>query len=89
MSLSFKEKVFKIVKSIPKGKTMSYKQVAVKVGNEKAARAIGRILSQNFDPNIPCHRVICSDFSPGGYNRGQSTKIKLLLKEGVKNIKFK
>ncbi len=49
---------------------MSYKQVATLAGNEKAARAVARIMAANFDPTVPCHRVIRSDGTLGGYNRG-------------------
>ena len=66
----FSNKVKEIVKKIPKGKTLSYKEVAVLAGNPKSARAVARIMSANYDPEIPCHRVIRSDGSLGGYNRG-------------------
>lgn len=80
---SFKEKVLRTVKKIPQGKTLSYKQVAEKAGNPGAWRAVGCILSRNYNPDVPCHRVICSDGSVGGYNRGGPTqKKKLLKKEG-------
>jgi len=60
---------------------MNYKEVARQAGRSKAYRAIGNILNKNFDPEIPCHRVIRSDGKPGGYNRGAKTKIYLLKKE--------
>ncbi len=81
---SFKEKVLEVVKKIPKGKVLSYKEVAKKAGNEKAFRAVGSILNKNLDPNIPCHRVIRSDGKVGGYNRGIKLKLQLLKQEGVK-----
>lgn len=80
---SFKSKVFKIVKNIPKGKVLTYKEVAQKSGSPKAYRAVGNILNKNFDPQIPCHRVIRSDDKIGGYNRGTKTKKNLLKSEGV------
>jgi methylated-DNA-[protein]-cysteine S-methyltransferase len=64
------DKVRAVVRRIPKGQTMSYKQVATLSGNEKAARAVARIMAANFDPTVPCHRVIRSDGGLGGYNRG-------------------
>jgi methylated-DNA-[protein]-cysteine S-methyltransferase len=67
---SFTEQVRAVVRKVPKGKTMSYKQVATLAGNEKAARAVARIMAANYDPAIPCHRVIRSDGRLGGYNRG-------------------
>ncbi|HOK34662.1 MAG TPA: MGMT family protein [Candidatus Paceibacterota bacterium] len=80
---TFKEKVLVIVKAIPRGKTMTYKEVAEKAGNLRAYRAVGNILHQNYNPQIPCHRVIRSDGSIGGYNRGRKKKISLLKKEGA------
>ena len=80
---SFKEKVFAVVKKIPKGKTMTYGEVAKKAGNAKAPRAVGAILRTNFDPAIPCHRVIAKDGSMRGYNRGVENKRKILIKEGA------
>lgn len=80
--ISFSEKVYKIVARIPRGKTMSYKQVATKAGNSKAARAVGTLMSHNYDEKIPCHRVVRSDGKVGDYNRGgPSRKVELLLEE--------
>lgn len=80
---TFKEKVLKIVSKIPKGKTLSYKKVAELAGNPKAYRAVGNILHKNYNPRIPCHRVICSNGKIGGYNRGIKNKIEILKKEGL------
>ncbi len=80
---TFKDKVFALVKRIPKGRVMTYKQVAVKLGKPGASRAVGNILATNFDPKIPCHRVIRSDGGLGGYNRGLANKRKILRKEGA------
>lgn len=80
---SFRQRVLEITSKIPKGKTLTYKQVATKAGNPKASRAVGAILKTNFDSKIPCHRVIRSDGKPGGYNRGSENKIKILKKEGT------
>jgi len=77
---NFSEKVREVVRKIPKGKVMTYAEVARKAGNPKAARAVGMIMSKNFDTNIPCHRVIRSDGSLGGYNRGGEARKKALLK---------
>jgi len=79
----FSNKVFGIVKEIPKGKVLTYKEVAQRAGNPRAWRAVGNILNKNKDPKIPCHRIIRSDEKVGGYNRGQKQKIALLKKEGV------
>jgi methylated-DNA-[protein]-cysteine S-methyltransferase len=77
----FRNIILKVVSGIPKGKTMSYKKVANLAGSPKAYRAVGNILNKNYDPIIPCHRVINSDGKLGGYNRGVKKKAKLLKKE--------
>ena len=81
----FKDKVFAVVSKIPKGKTLTYKQVAKLAGSPNAYRAVGNIISKNYDPKIPCHRVVRSDGGMGGYNRGVENKIKLLKKEKAIN----
>jgi O-6-methylguanine DNA methyltransferase len=83
-SRSFSNRILAIVANIPKGSVLTYKQVATKAGNPKAARAVGAILKTNYDPKIPCHRVIRSDGKTGGYNRGSLKKIRILKEEGVR-----
>lgn len=79
----FTQKVRAVVKKIPKGKILTYAQVAAKAGSPSASRAVGSLMAKNFDPTIPCHRVIRSDGKIGNYNRGGSeAKRKLLIKEG-------
>jgi O-6-methylguanine DNA methyltransferase len=78
---SFTEKVYEITKKIPKGKTLTYKEVAVLSGRPMAYRAVGNILNKNYDKSIPCHRVIRSDGKTGGYNRGSEIKKKILKRE--------
>lgn len=78
---TFSEKVYEVVRKIPKGKVLTYKQVAQKAGSPRAFRAVGNILNKNYDPKIPCHRVIRSDGKTGGYNRGAENKKKILKKE--------
>lgn len=81
---TFTDKVREVVRGIPKGKVLTYKQVALLAGNPLAARAVANVMANNFDPGIPCHRVIRSDGTLGGYNRGGvSKKRALLLAEGV------
>jgi len=79
--IPFKQKVFAVVRKIPKGETLTYKQVAARAGRPNAYRAVGNIMKTNFDPEIPCHRVVRSDGIPGGYNRGEKRKMELLQKE--------
>lgn len=78
---TFREQILKIVSEIPKGKTLTYKEVACRAGKPRAYRAVGNILSTNYDPKIPCHRVIRSDGSLGGYNRGAKKKRAFLCLE--------
>ena len=82
--MDFREKVYNFVKKIPKGKVATYKTVAIAVGQPRASRAVANILAQNFDPKIPCHRVVRSNGFLSGYNRGGLIqKAKLLRGEGV------
>lgn len=78
----FSNGVYEIVKKIPRGKVLTYKQVAVKLGNTGLARAVGNALNKNRDKKVPCHRVIRSDGNLGGYNGGKKKKFLLLKKEG-------
>ena len=61
----FREQVLRIVRKIPKGKTMTYREVATKAGSPNAARAVGSIMRANYDETVPCHRVIKSDGTLG------------------------
>lgn len=85
MRSNFRKEVLKIVSKIPKGKVLTYKGVAEKAGSPRGWRAVARTLSQNYDPKIPCHRVVRSDGGLGGYNRGAKNKAKLLKEERVKS----
>lgn len=60
---------------------MTYGEVAAAAGRPGAARAVGNIVRRNFDPAIPCHRVIRADGQMGGYNRGTARKLTLLKRE--------
>lgn len=80
----FSNGVYSIVKKIPRGKVLTYKQVAEKIGRPKAFRAIGNALNKNRNPDVPCHRVIRSDGKAGGYAHGVKNKLEILKKEGVK-----
>lgn len=79
----FRQNVLDIVRRIPRGKVMSYGEVAKRAGKPGAARAVGAIMKTNYDPKIPCHRVVRADGTPGGYNRGEENKRNILRKEGV------
>ena len=81
----FQQKVWKFLKTIPKGKVKTYKEVAIGINKPKAVRAVANACGRNpYAPKIPCHRVIRSDGKIGGYSApgGLKTKKKLLKKEG-------
>lgn len=81
---TFADRVRDIVRKIPKGKTMTYKEVAAKAGNPKAARAVGAIMRSNYDESIPCHRVVAQGGDLRGYNRGGiERKREMLFEEGA------
>jgi methylated-DNA-[protein]-cysteine S-methyltransferase len=81
---TFRDRVRAVVRKIPPGRTLTYKEVAIRAGNEKAARAVARIMAGNYDPEIPCHRVIRTDGGLGGYNRGGiEAKRRILIQEGA------
>ena len=82
----FQLKVWKYLKSIPKGQTKTYKQVAISIKCPKSARAVANACAKNpYAPKIPCHRVIRSDGTLGGYSGrgGIRQKLKLLRSEKV------
>lgn len=88
MKETFTNKVKNIVRNIPKGSVMTYKEVAIKAGNPRASRAVANIMTANYDPTVPCHRVIRTDGKLGGYNRGGIVKKEeILKKEGLVFIK--
>ena len=84
--MNFKTKVYKICRSIPKGKVATYGQLAKLAGKPKAARAVGTFMKNNPDaPTVPCHRVVATDGKLTGYSGvgGISQKKKILIEEGV------
>ena len=82
----FQLKVWNYLKKIPKGKVKTYLDVAKAIGQPKAFRAVANAVGKNpYPPKIPCHRVIRSDGSLGGFSAPGGTKLKkkLLKNEGV------
>lgn len=80
----FSQAVWRACAEIPKGETRTYGWIAERIGKPEAARAVGRALGANpFAPTIPCHRVVRSDGSLGGYSGagGLKTKRQLLEQE--------
>lgn len=83
MAASFSERVWKVTKLIPRGKVATYRDIAHYLGC-KAYRAVGNALNKNpHAPAVPCHRVVKSDGSVGGFAGGVARKIELLRHEGV------
>lgn len=82
--LAFAEAVWKACARIPKGQVATYGIIAQMIGKPQSARAVGNALNKNpFAPEIPCHRVVRSDGSVGGFASGSPKKVKLLASEGV------
>lgn len=80
----FQKAVYRQVLKIPRGQTRSYKWVAQEIEHPRAYRAVGCALNKNPYPGIiPCHRVIKSDGTIGGFSKGVSVKKRLLSKEGI------
>ena len=80
----FQRKVWRELLQIPSGHTVSYAQIARRIGNPKAVRAVGGAVGANpIVILVPCHRVIASDGGIGGYSGGIERKRRLLTAEGV------
>ena len=82
----FQKLVWRELVEIPYGETRSYKEIAELIGRPNSSRAVASACSSNpYAPEIPCHRVIRSDGSLGGYSGrgGIKTKKKLLISEGI------
>ncbi len=77
----FQKKVYKEVRKIPTGQTLSYGEIARKL--KTSARAVGQALKKNQNPEVPCHRVIKKNGSLGGYNKGIKKKRELLRQESA------
>ena len=75
--MRFSEKVYKLVKEIPRGKVSTYKEIG-RALNCKAYRAVGNALNKNPYKGVPCFKIIKSDGSVGGYALGVKEKIKKL-----------
>jgi len=84
MLTKFEKQVLEAVRRIPRGKLVTYKQIAKIIKKPKSQRAVGNALEKNPYPiKIPCHRVIRADGKVGGYKWGKMRKIGLLRKEGI------
>ena len=80
----FQKQVWQAIQTIPAGATSSYSEIADKIGNENAVRAVGNALNANkITIVVPCHRILTKDLDIGGYNTGQKRKSWLLQHEGI------
>lgn len=76
----FQQRVLKVTRRIPYGKTISYGRLAEKAGYPRAARAVGSVMSSNrFPIVVPCHRVVAAGDKLGGYTSPQGISLKLRL----------
>jgi O-6-methylguanine DNA methyltransferase len=82
--------VYDVTERIPIGRVTTYKEIAMAIGHPKSARAVGNALNRNpYSSRVPCHRVIRSNMSVGGFARGDKAKEVLLKSEGVRIEKGK
>ena len=87
--MTFSERCYKLLRKVPKGKVTTYGELARALGC-KAYRAVGQAMNKNpYAPEVPCHRVVCSDGSLGGFASGQKKKKAMLKKEGLEVAKGK
>lgn len=85
---SFAGKVYRTCQTIPPGQTLSYRELALAIGNPDAARAVATTMSKNKIPLlVPCHRVIYSSGQPGGFNAEGGSSLKLRLISHEKNFR--
>jgi methylated-DNA-[protein]-cysteine S-methyltransferase len=85
----FQRRVYAIARSIPPGKTLTYGDIATKLGNKLLARDVGEAMGKNpFPIVVPCHRVVAANGKLGGFsaNGGVKTKLKLLAIEGASGV---
>jgi len=82
------KEIYKILMKVPKGRVTTYKELGRASGHHQ--RAVGKLMNVNpYAPRVPCHRVVMSDGSIGGFDGNVPKKIALLKKEGVKVRKGK
>lgn len=82
----FERQVYAVARTIPPGQTLTYGDVATRIGEKTLAQAVGRALGRNpFPIVVPCHRVVAADGKPGGFSApgGAQTKLRLLQIEGA------
>ena len=84
--MKFADQIYISLRKVPKGSITTYKDLAASVGS-KAYRAVGTAMNKNpYAPEVPCHRVVNSDGSIGGFAHGTEKKTEMLRSEGVEII---
>jgi methylated-DNA-[protein]-cysteine S-methyltransferase len=86
----FNRRVYELARTIPPGTTLTYGEIAMRLGTPGMARAVGQALGQNPWPIVvPCHRVLAADGGMGGFSApgGVSTKRRMLEVEGVEGVR--
>jgi methylated-DNA-[protein]-cysteine S-methyltransferase len=79
----FESRVYRALKRVPRGRVITYKGLAGRIGTN-SARAVGNALARNpFPIKVPCHRVVASDRTIGGFQSGARVKKRLLKSEGI------
>ena len=83
MKKNFNERCYTVLKRVPRGKVTTYKEIS-KFLHSKAYRAVGNAMNKNpYAPKVPCHRVINSDGTIGGFASGKRSKMRMLKEEGI------
>lgn len=84
ITTEFEEKIYNLLKKVPKGKVTTYGYLAKATGRPLASRAVGNALNKNpYAPEVPCHRVITWNGRVGEFADGTDKKIMMLKREGV------
>ena len=83
MITAFENKVYAACARIRRGNVSTYAEIAKAVGRPRAARAVGNALNKNRSKSVPCHRVVCSNGTIGGFAHGSKKKCALLREEGL------
>jgi len=91
MVTQFQQQVYDLCSKVPAGKVTTYKEIANALGKKGFAyRAVGMALNKNpYAPSVPCHRVVASDGSLGGFAFGSSKKLVMLSNEGLNIVENK
>ena len=89
MATVFQQQVWDQIDKIPYGETRTYKDIAIAIGKPKASRAVANACGKNPTPIVrPCHRVVCTDGSLGGYSAPGGAIEKKRLIDSEKNLTF-